>query len=62
MIRFGCGGNFGYNMLGKIRDEFAVLPVASQGDRGSALDLNCLGVVDGEDAVSNLVLTIKEIV
>ena len=56
----GCWGDFWDDELGEVRDHVAVLAVAVKGERGTAFDLDRGGVVDGEDAVADLVLAVEE--
>jgi hypothetical protein len=55
-----CGSHVGHDELGVVRDHVAVLAVAVEGEGGTAFDLDGGGVVDGEDAMADLVIAIEE--
>ena len=55
------GGYFGHDVLGEIGDQFTVLSISTESDFRTSLDLDRLGVADGEYAVPDTVLTIQEI-
>ena len=58
----GCGSNAGNNELLEVGDKAAVLAVAEEGDRGTAVNFDRLGVVDREDPVPAAILPVQEIV
>src|SRR5262249_5175246 len=60
--RLGRRRDVGHDEFGEVRDQSAILPVAEKGHRGPSVDLDGLGVVDLEDAVADLVLTVEEVV
>ena len=55
-------GDVGDDELLEIRDQSPVLAVAVQGNRGAAVDLDGLGVIDGEDFVADFILAVEEVV
>ena len=62
VVGLGRGGYFGYDVLGEIGDQFSVLTISAESDLRTTFDLDRLGVVDCEDAMTDTVLTIQEIV
>src|SRR6266853_1665228 len=62
VVRLRGRGYVGDDQLGEVGDHPAVLAVAVEGERGAAFDLDGRGVIDGEDAVADLVLAVEEVV
>ena len=62
MERSGSGSDTGDDELGEVGDEFAILTIAAEGDFGSAVDLNRLGIINGEDTVADRVLPVQVVV